>query len=184
LTIPARTPNHPSQDPPRVEGELAMTVSRADLEQRFAGFDDEELLRRYRSGDLSELAHEVMRAELVGRGLEPPECGADARRAGSGHDQPPAGDLLILTRFFSPTEAHLLRGLLDAQGIPAFVADGNLVQANPFLTVAVGGVRVMVPESHFRDAQALLKRFNAGEFALSDDENSGDPEVEGTKGPE
>lgn len=79
------------------------------------------------------------------------------------------GELKVVARFFAPTDAYLLQSCLEAHGVPAVVADANLVQANQFLTTAVGGVRVLVPESHFERGMAVRKSFDAGEFALDDD---------------
>ena len=86
----------------------------------------------------------------------------------SGH-----GNLLVLTRFFVPTDAYLLKGCLESNGVSAVIADANMVQANEFLTTAVGGVRVLVPESHFDRAQQILRAFDAGEYQLDDDYDVG-----------
>jgi hypothetical protein len=70
----------------------------------------------------------------------------------------------------------MLKGCLESNGVSAVVADANMVQANELLTTAVGGVRVLVPESHFERAQQILKAFEAGEYQLDDDYDVG-PEV-------
>jgi hypothetical protein len=46
-----------------------MQIDRASLVQRYEDLVDTELLRRLRSGELTELAHEVAMAELQARGL-------------------------------------------------------------------------------------------------------------------
>ncbi len=79
------------------------------------------------------------------------------------------GRLMVVARFFSPTDAYMLQSCLEANGVPAVVADAHLVQANQFLTTAVGGVRVLVPESHFEQGMAVRKAFEAGEFQIDDD---------------
>jgi hypothetical protein len=79
------------------------------------------------------------------------------------------GELLVVARFFVPTDAYMLKSCLESSGVPAVVADAHLVQANEFLTTAVGGVRVLVPESHFEQAMKILKAFEAGEYQLDDD---------------
>ncbi len=79
------------------------------------------------------------------------------------------GKLMVVARFFAPTDAYMLQSCLEANGVPAVVADAHLVQANQFLTTAVGGVRVLVPESHFEQGMAVRKAFEAGEFQLDDD---------------
>jgi hypothetical protein len=84
------------------------------------------------------------------------------------------GDLMVVARFFSPTDAYMLQSCLEANGVPAVVADAHLVQANQFLTTAVGGVRVLVPQSHFEQGMAVRKAFEAGEFQIDDDFDVGE----------
>jgi hypothetical protein len=79
------------------------------------------------------------------------------------------GELRVVARFFAPMDAHMLKSCLESNGVPAVVADAHLVQANEFLTTAVGGVRVLVPESHFEQGIKILKAFEAGEYQLDDD---------------
>ena len=88
---------------------------------------------------------------------------------GSDNESAGHGDLMVVARFFSPTDAYMLQSCLEAHGVPAVVADAHLVQANQFLTTAVGGVRVLVPESHFERGMAVRKAFEAGEYELDDD---------------
>lgn len=85
----------------------------------------------------------------------------------------PGRDLVIAARYFTPTEAHVVCGCLVAAGIPAVVADDNLVQANSLWTPALGGVRVLVPTGHLAEAQAIIAAYERGEFALRDDEDPG-----------
>jgi hypothetical protein len=84
------------------------------------------------------------------------------------------GQLRVVTSFFVPTDAYMLKARLESSGVPAMVADANLVQANEFLTTAVGGVRVLVRESHFEEALRILKAFEAGEYQLDDDFDVGE----------
>lgn len=83
------------------------------------------------------------------------------------------GKLLVLARYFVPTDAYMMKACLESSGVPAVVADAHLVQANEFLTTAVGGVRVLVPESHFEQALQIHKAFEAGEYQLDDDYDVG-----------
>lgn len=79
------------------------------------------------------------------------------------------GRLLVLARFFEPMDAYMLKGCLESNNVPVLVADAHMVQANQFLTTAIGGVRVLVPESHFELALKIRKAFDAGEYQLADD---------------
>jgi hypothetical protein len=85
-----------------------------------------------------------------------------------------ARDLVIAARYYVPTDAHIVRGCLAAAGVPAVVVDDNLVQTNSLLTAAVGGVRVLVPESYLQQAGEVIAAFNRGDFTLKDDEDVGE----------
>ncbi|MBT9466206.1 DUF2007 domain-containing protein [Hydrogenophaga sp.] len=80
---------------------------------------------------------------------------------------PEQGDWKTLVTFFSPTEAYLLRGCLQAGGVPAAVADAHLVQTHTLLAGAIP-VRVMVPEHRFAEAEAVVAAFQRGDFSLDD----------------
>jgi len=81
---------------------------------------------------------------------------------------PANGDWQTLITVFSPTEAYLLRGVLQAAGVPAAVADAHLVQAYTLLAGAIP-VRVQVPEHRRAQAEAVLAAFERGDYGLSDD---------------
>jgi hypothetical protein len=55
---------------------------------------------------------------------------------------------------------------LEAAGVPAVVADANLVQMNSLWAIALGGVRVLVPASRVAEAKDVIAAFNRGDFAL------------------
>lgn len=79
------------------------------------------------------------------------------------------GSLVLLARVLEPVQAHILQGRLQAEGIPVFVADGGLVQTNPLWTMALGGVRVLVPEHLLGRAQAVMTALAEGRYALDED---------------
>lgn len=83
------------------------------------------------------------------------------------------GDWQMVARCLDATEAHLLCACLKASGLPAMVADANLVQTHSLISVAVGGARVMVPEAYVEGAQAVLEAFHRGDFALDEDADVG-----------
>ncbi len=82
--------------------------------------------------------------------------------------------LLVLARFFAPMDAYMLKACLESKGVPASVADAHMVQANEFLTTAVGGVRVLVPESRFDQAVQIRNAYDAGEYRLDEDFDVGE----------
>ena len=67
---------------------------------------------------------------------------------------------ITVARYFEPSEAHVVRALLESAGLQATVADDQLVTANYPLTGAMGGVRVQVPA---RQADDVLQRHYLGE---------------------
>jgi len=81
-------------------------------------------------------------------------------------DEPYLGDLVTIARPYQPVEANLLKSMLEAAGIPATVADANLVQANAWMANAVGGVRVQVPASLVGRAKAAIAEYEQGAFEL------------------
>lgn len=87
----------------------------------------------------------------------------------AGSDLSGMGSLVLLARVLEPVQAHILQGLLQAEGIPVFVADWQLVQTNPLWTFALGGVRVLVPEHLLGRAQAVMQALEEGRYALDED---------------
>ena len=83
----------------------------------------------------------------------------------------PGRDLFPVASYFVPTDAHIVQGCLAASGVPAVVADANLVQTNSLWTAALGGVRILVPESFLAQAQAIIAALDRGEYQLNEDED-------------
>lgn len=89
-----------------------------------------------------------------------------------GQAAPYLGDMTTVARKTTPTEANLLKNVLVAAGIPATVADANLIQADSWMANAYGGVRIMVRAAHAEAALATIKAFEAGAFELETDEEA------------
>ena len=87
---------------------------------------------------------------------------------------PANGDWQTLITVFSPTEAYLLRGVLQAAGVPASVADAHLVQAYTLLAGAIP-VRVQVPEHRRAQGEAVLAAYERGDYGLTDDPLDDEP---------
>jgi hypothetical protein len=85
----------------------------------------------------------------------------------------PGRDLFEVARYLEPIEARLAQGCLEAAGIPAVLADEQLVQTNILLAPALGGVRILVPQAHLQQAEAVLEALRRGEFALGEDADVG-----------
>jgi len=85
----------------------------------------------------------------------------------------PGRDLFEVARYLIPMEASLVQGCLVAAGVPAVLADAHLVQTDLLLAPALGGVRILVPEDHLAQAQAVLEAYQRGEYALDEDADVG-----------
>lgn len=80
--------------------------------------------------------------------------------------------LVAIESFTSPWEAHIARGRLEAEGIPASVIGEHHVGAYWPMSQALGGVRLMVPESMASAAVSLLQSVREGEFQIALEEQA------------
>ena len=126
-----------------------MNPSPDDLAAQYAQMSETELMELARSYDgLLEIAQVALREEFARRGLEPPLV-----------EEPEEWSfrrLVTVRRYRDLTEAFVGRSLLESAGIPAWIADENLVRINWFLSNLVGGVRLQVDESNQAAAEELL----------------------------
>lgn len=72
--------------------------------------------------------------------------------------------LATLARYLDPWEAHILRGRLVAEGVPATVSDDQHIIANWPQSLALGGAALQVPLAHWDQASGILQAHAAGEF--------------------
>jgi hypothetical protein len=116
---------------------------------------------------LTEFAQEVAASELARRQIDVPARPPaavnpdDAQDASASSDQ----DLVPVGRFLDPIEAYLLQSRLEAEGIPALVADALAFHNVP---LGSGGVRVLVPESFLARATEIRNEIARGDTALDD----------------
>jgi hypothetical protein len=82
---------------------------------------------------------------------------------------PLQGDLITVASYPDAIKAHLARGRLEAEGIPAMVADEHYVSANWMMSNAIGGVKVQVSARMVERAAQVLRELEAGEFELAED---------------
>ena len=66
--------------------------------------------------------------------------------------------LVVIASYLRPEEAGMLRGLLESAGIAAVVRDEMLSGMNPFLQLAIGGVKLAVRAA---DAERALEVIGA-----------------------
>ena len=75
------------------------------------------MLELFRSGDLTELAQTVARAELASRGIDPGAVRSAFAAAAEAEPEPTVeGDLVMVARMLDPLEAEMLRGRLESGG--------------------------------------------------------------------
>jgi hypothetical protein len=73
-----------------------------------------------------------------------------------------------------PIEAHIARGLLASRGIDAHLGDEHLVMANWEWRLAVGGVKLRVPQEQAMHARNILRAAESGEYVLDEEEGPAD----------
>jgi len=73
-----------------------------------------------------------------------------------------------IAAYLDPIEAQLALGLLQAEGIPARLDDSGTAIANWEWRLAIGGMRLRVPEEQALHARRVLAALDAGEYALDD----------------
>jgi hypothetical protein len=153
-----------------------MYVQRDELEKTFREIGDEQLLARIAGGDLTELALDVAIVEAAARGLQVPR--REAPPDDTNELFAALGPLRICERFLLPLDAQVFAARLREDGLAARVMDADTVYANgafPY-SLALGGVRVMVPESQLADAMRIRAALNAGEYAIDEQFDPGDEE--------
>ncbi|QDW66813.1 DUF2007 domain-containing protein [Luteimonas granuli] len=70
--------------------------------------------------------------------------------------------------YTDPIEAQLALGLLQAEGIPARLDDTGTAIANWEWRLAIGGMRLRVPDEQVVHARRVLAALDAGDYALDD----------------
>ena len=112
--------------------------SRSSLEETFRELADEELIRRCSSGELTELAQAVALEEVRARGLALPTPVVEEEP-----EPEYQGDWVIVARYLGYTEVNLQRAVLEGNGIPAVVADAQLMQTDGLLKLDAKSLEVL-----------------------------------------
>lgn len=73
-----------------------------------------------------------------------------------------------IAAYLDPIEAQLALGRLQAEGISARLDDSGTAIANWEWRLAIGGMRLRVPEEQALHARRVLAALDAGEYALDD----------------
>lgn len=69
--------------------------------------------------------------------------------------------LVSIKTFDNTSEAHIYKSKLENEGILCFLKDENSVSINPFNNIALGGIKLQVPEDAVDNALNILIEMNA-----------------------
>ena len=72
-----------------------------------------------------------------------------------------------IARFQYSTEARIIKGRLEAEGIRVFLSDHFMVEADPLISNAIGGVKLKVPAYQEQEALDILKDID--KYSMDDD---------------
>jgi hypothetical protein len=151
-----------------------MKDEREDILETYRDMSTEELLDHWESGTLTEYALQTAAEELVRRGVALPpveQIEAENRAAA-----PPEDAVLeTIAHSYEPTEMQILRGRLEADGIPAVVIDDNVNLTNSVLAEH-GGLRLEVAAQHAEEATRIVAEVRSGKLALDDAPADAPPE--------
>lgn len=75
---------------------------------------------------------------------------------------------VVCATFWNMIEAHIAKGRLQAEGIPAFLDNEHFVTADWFVNIIVGGVKLLVPPSYAVQAAEVMVAIQAGQFVVED----------------
>jgi hypothetical protein len=127
---------------------------RGRLSEIYASKTDEELQQvDTQSGELTDIAQEVLREELARRRLPQNFEQADV----AGQNELEFRDLVTIRAFWGLLEAQLAKGLLDSAGIESFLFDDNMVRMDWFNANALGGVKLRVDAHNVDAANRVLQ---------------------------
>lgn len=74
--------------------------------------------------------------------------------------------MVTVGTYENTADAHIALGRLKAEGIPAFLADEHLVQADWLYSIAVGGIKLQVEPRYAERAREILATDYSGDMDL------------------
>jgi len=87
-------------------------------------------------------------------------------------------ELVTISKFFTLGEAKLAQGKLVSAGISAFVCDENMHALNWHIGMALGGIRLQVPDSQVVRALEVLDDFEPETPGVPAERDEDDEELE------
>lgn len=76
----------------------------------------------------------------------------------------------IIARFQYSTEAQIIKGRLEAEGIQVFLSDNLTIDTDPLVSNAIGGVKLKVLSTDALKAQHILESIN--KYSIDDEGNT------------
>ena len=70
-------------------------------------------------------------------------------------------NFVIVQVYNNYVDANIVMGRLEEEGIHCWLKDENTVTIDPILTNAIGGIKLMVPETQAERAFELLRQFRS-----------------------
>lgn len=153
---------------------VAASPSGEDLAEAYRNFSDEYIFDKLHSGTLTDRAVKIAGEELDSRGL----CYWEASQPEASHVKPVmyhASQFVTVANSLNAMEMYILCARLEADGIPAVLADANMTQSYSLLSVAIGGTRLRVLAEHYEEAMKIIAAMNSGALAVNDDDDVGSP---------
>lgn len=65
-------------------------------------------------------------------------------------------NIITFEQYYDPMLAHIIRTKLEDNGIPCFIADDNIIAANPLFNQAVGGIKLKIFERDLERCREIL----------------------------
>ena len=75
-----------------------------------------------------------------------------------------------IARFQYSTEAQIIKGRLEAEGIQVFLSDNLTIDTDPLVSNAIGGVKLKVLSTDALEAQHILESIN--KYSIDDEGNT------------
>ena len=80
----------------------------------------------------------------------------------------------IVAEVYGEIQAEMLRGLLEAQGIPVTLNQEGAGRAYGLNVGPLGMVQIMVPSHHSLEARQVLEDYQSGKFSANGDDEPDD----------
>ncbi len=65
-------------------------------------------------------------------------------------------EFVVLEVYDEYVSAHIAKGRLEEEGIVCWLKDENIVTVHPLISIAVGGIKLMVPKHQEERAREIL----------------------------